>query len=126
MDITQMTKSSGTEIRVGDMGSRPENESISDVMIKGSGTAEGLIEYAHARYKGMVILSESVREEGGKLIYTGRIKSTNGIPFSHRSEGKGGVILVDSKKGDEYVYAFGDVVIVPEVKGNPFAFGDVC
>src|SRR3990167_3937172 len=121
MDITQMTKSSGTEIRVGDMGSRPENESISDVMIKGSGTAEGLIEYAHARYKGMVIMSESVREESGKLVYTGRIKSTRGIPFSHRVEGKEGIILVNSKKGDEVVYAFGDVAAVPKVEGNPFA-----
>lgn len=109
---------------VGDLGSKSENETISSVTIRGSGTEEGLLEYAHSRYRGMTILDERVESKDGKMTYTARIKSLRGIPFfSDGSKGKDRVLLADKAKDDPCVCAFGDVVLVTP-NGDPYAFGD--
>ena len=130
MDASSITKSSRDNVIVGDGGSMGENACISTVTIKGRGSREDLMRYAHSKFVGMEILSESVEEKDGRLTYTGRVKSVNGVPFSQahgRIVSEVPLIIpvkVDGKK-EVNVFGFGDVVIVTKVEGNPFAFGDL-
>lgn len=84
MNFAQLTKSaSPDEALVGDLGSRPENESISRVQIKsGLGDPELFKKRCIEKLAGMEVLDFQVVVTGTGLIFEARVKSQVGIPGS--------------------------------------------
>lgn len=85
MNFSQLSHSSQQQVIIGDLGSRPENIASTTWEVKGVGTEESILQYAHEQLKGVKILSESVEKmSDGKLRYSARIESSNGIPIPSR------------------------------------------
>lgn len=79
LNPSTLSKSGSNDIVIGDLGSRPVNESFYTLNIKGSGTEEGLRELVKKRIGNGTVVSETIRKlPNGQLEYEGRIRTVEG------------------------------------------------
>jgi len=80
MNFNLLSKSSKSDILVGDLGSSNKNESFYTLSIVGRGTKKSLREMVKQKIGSGKIVNESIKTlDDGRISYEARVRTENGI-----------------------------------------------